>query len=108
MLLSLKQFLNLLNETEKRKLSRPLEEISLVGDANANDFSWYFDPWYGNCWVFNSGFNRTGHKEPLVTRNVPGETYGLQMKLYVNFYQNLTKINSLIGGLGALIRIKTI
>ncbi len=27
------------------------------------------------------------------------------MKLYVNFYQNLTKINSLIGGLGALIRI---
>jgi hypothetical protein len=61
--------MNLLNETEKRKLSRPFEEISLGG--NANDFSWYFDPWYGNCWMFNSGFNRTGHKEPLVTVNVP-------------------------------------
>jgi len=98
--------MNVLNDTEKRKLSRPLEEIVLpFSNANSNDFSWYFDPWYGNCWIYNSGYNRTGHKVPLVTNYVPGETYGLQMSLYVNFYQNLSKINSLIGGLGALIQI---
>ena len=98
--------MNVLNETEKRKLSRPLEEILLNNDPNS--FLWFFDPWYGNCWMFNSGYNQTGHKVPLHTNNFPGETYGLNLNFYVNFYQNLTTINSspfLGGGHGALVRI---
>ena len=102
--------MNELNETEKMKLSHPLEEI-LDGcsfnsqPCTADDFSWHFDPWYGNCWIFNSGLNRTGQQQPLGFSSQPGEYYGLRMGLYVNFYQNLTEINSYTGSLGALIRI---
>jgi hypothetical protein len=42
----------------------------------------------------------------LITNNVPGETLGLKFGLYVNFYQNLTLINSYGGGLGAVLRIE--
>jgi hypothetical protein len=96
--------MNDLNDTKKRMLSRPLEEILLF--ANPNDFLWFFDSWLGNCWIYNSGFNKSSHRAPLVTNNVPGETLGLEFGLYVNFYQNLTLINSYNGGLGAVIRIE--
>jgi amiloride-sensitive sodium channel subunit alpha len=104
-----------LNETEKKKLSRPIEEILVppfcsfnIQKCTFDDFSWYFDSWYGNCWIFNSGYNRTGHKVPLVTNSQPGEAYGLQMSLYVNYYDNLSIFNSnpfYGGGLGAVLRI---
>ena len=103
-----------LNETEKKKLSRPIEEILVppfcsfnIQKCTFDDFSWYFDAWYGNCWIFNSGYNRTGHKVPLVTNSQPGEAYGLQMSLYVNYYDNLSIFNSnpfYGGGLGAVLR----
>ena len=96
--------MNVINETEKRKLSRSFEEIFF--DSNPNDFSWYFDPWYGNCWIYNSGLNISNDRVPLVTKNVPGETNALWLNFYVNFYQNLTKINANGYGLGAFIRIE--
>jgi hypothetical protein len=100
--------MNNLNETEKRKFSRPLEEIMTVcsyniQDCTANDFSWYFDYDYGNCWTFNSGRNDFKN---LSYSSIPGVVFGLRMSLYVNFYQNLTEINSIHGALGALIRIE--
>jgi hypothetical protein len=107
--------MNELNETEKRKLSHPLEDIVKSCkinylDCSANDFSWYFDSFYGNCWLFNSGLNSTGVSVPLVSNSLSGEGYGLQMSLYVNFYQNLTLINSSPsyggGDSGALVRIE--
>jgi hypothetical protein len=99
--------MNELNETEKRKLSHSLEEILLSCEFNLQyclpiDFSWHFDPVFGNCWTFNSGHNGL----PLATSNLPGELNGLKMELYVNFYQNLTKVNANVGRLGALVRIE--
>jgi hypothetical protein len=101
--------MNGLNETEKRKLAHPLEEILFSCSFNflhceANDFTWVFDPWYGNCWIYNSGFNRTGQKVPFISSSLPGLTYGFQMSVYVNFYKNLTLINSYAGSVGALVR----
>jgi len=107
--------MNKLNETEKKKLSHSFEEILVpfscyfnLKTCSTDDFVWHFDPWFGNCWIFNSGYNRTVHRVPLKMSSFPGDSYGLKMSLYVNFFENLTSINSLPsfgGGLGALIRI---
>jgi hypothetical protein len=103
--------MNSLNETEKRKLSRPLEDLIQncyfnAQPCSASDFAWYFDPFYGNCWMFNSGRNAEGKRVPLSFNSFPGEFYGLNLIFYVNFHKNLATINSYNGGgLGALIRI---
>ena len=98
--------MNNLNETEKRKLSHTLDDIMSSCTFNTqpcvvNDFSWYFDPWYGNCWMFNAA------KSSNFSNKVSGEFYGLQMIFYVNFNENLTMLNSYnSGGRGGLIRIE--
>ena len=103
--------MNELNETEKRKLSHPIDEILVKLESSScspNDFAWYFDPWYGNCWMINSGFNSTGQRVALIKKSLTGEYHGLKMGFYLNFYRNLTIINSSPmygGGLGVLIRI---
>jgi len=100
-----------LNETEKRKLSRPLEDILLYCYFNGqscevDDFKWYFDPRIGNCWIFNSGQNRTGQRVPLNSNSFPGFFYGLRTAFYVNYCENLTTFNSFTGnGQGAFVRI---
>ena len=62
------------------------------------DFKWTFDPFYGNCYEFNSNEN---HKI-----SIPGWDNGLKLELYVNFNEKLNRINSVYGGMGALIRIE--
>ena len=104
--------MNSLNEMEKRKLSHLLEDMIQNCYFNAQpcstaDFKWYFDPFYGNCWQFNTGFNgTTGESVKLGFNSFPGEFYGLSLIFYVNFYENLTTINSYNGGgMGAIVRI---
>jgi hypothetical protein len=106
--------MNGLNETEKKKLSHTLKDFLFTCYFNAqscdvNDFTWYFDPHSGNCWIFNSGQNQTGQRVPLSSNSFPGVIYGLRTIFYVNFYENLTTFNSFNsitgGGLGALVRI---
>ena len=97
--------MNDLNEIEKRKLSRPLEDILLICEfagrsCSAKNFSWYFDPWYGNCWQFNTGLNET-----LKYVSYPGAIFSFNMYFYVNFNENLATFNSYMSALGALIRI---
>ncbi len=71
------------------------------------DLAFIFDPWYGNCWTFNSGLNSTScQRVPIALSSLPAEVYGLQMSFYVNYYRNLSQINTILGGLGALIRIE--
>jgi hypothetical protein len=94
--------MNSLNETEKKKLSHSLQDMMPSCYFNqkeclVNDFDWYFDPYYGNCWTFNS--------VQKLTSSFPGEFYGFRMDLYINYCDKLNTINSYSGGLGALIRI---
>jgi len=107
--------MNRLTDVEKRRLSHSFEEILVPNTCSfntnpclADEFVWHFDPWFGNCWIYNSGYNRTGQRVPFRLSAFPGDSYGLQMSLYVNFFKNLTPINSVPhfgNGLGALIRI---
>jgi hypothetical protein len=108
--------MNTLAEIDKKKLSHPLEDLIHncyfnVNPCSANEFAWTFDSFYGNCWTFNSGVNKTGQSVPLYSSNFPGEYFGLQVYFYVNFHENLTQFNSYsislggFGASGALIRI---
>jgi hypothetical protein len=102
--------MNSLNETEKRKLSHSLNDLMPSCSFNMqkcsldnDDFAWYFDPFYGNCWMFNYGV-QSGVQ--VRSNSVPGVLYGLRVIFYVNFYESLSIINSNGGGLGALVKIE--
>ena len=100
------------NYSEKtlKSLGHNLEDLLLSCSFNgvkctADDFIWFFDVVYGNCYVFNLGFNRTGNPVKLKESSIAGSYYGLQLGMYTNFYENLTVINSFEGGRGLIIRI---
>ena len=59
-------------------------------------FPWYFDPFYGNCWIFNSGYNKTDF---WATNEFVYKF--LQKSNYIIYSYPFTG-----GGLGAVIRIE--
>jgi hypothetical protein len=94
--------LSLLPIGQQKLLGHDLNDMLLSCTFNnlpcsSNDFSWYFDRNYGNCYAFNSGLNRTGHTVDLLSSIRAGADYGLQMTLYSNFYENFTQIYSVNG-----------
>ena len=88
---------------DKKKLGHNLDDILLDcfyngSPCNSSEFTWMYDLWYGNCFVFNSGLDST-----LKESSFAGPYYGLHLTLYVNVYEKL--LYSLTNRLGALIRI---
>ena len=55
-----------------------------------DDFIWYFDRDYGNCYIFNSGFDLSGDLVELKTTSIPARYGGLSLSFYVGVNQNLT------------------
>ena len=60
---------NAYNLTKEEKESLGLQEKDFFSlcwfghiPCNEEDFIWYYDPYYGNCFRFNSGINSTGHR----------------------------------------------
>jgi hypothetical protein len=99
---------NSLSNEEKKKLSHDFNNILIECTFNqkkcdSSVFSWSYDPLYGNCYTFNSGFNSNETKIDLSASTISDPTYGLQLTLYINVYEEL--LTSLKYGLGALIRI---
>ena len=98
------------NDTNKMLISHSLNDILISCKYNqevctASDFTWYFDLYYGNCYSFNSGSNSTGQSVALKQSSIPGLNFGLQLELYVNYYEQLALFNSATGGLGLLVRV---
>jgi len=59
-------------------------------DCSADNFTWYFDSDYGNCFIFKGlGSSRT--------QMSPGMDYGLRLSFYVGFHANLTLFNAFNG-----------
>ncbi len=53
------------SDENKKRIAHNLEDILIDCKFNyqkcsASDFVWHFDPLFGNCYVFNSGYNSTG------------------------------------------------
>ena len=96
-------FSNNLTNDERKKLNFGLDDILFSCTFNgqsctANDFVWHFDRYYGNCFIFNSGFNEsTGEKIDIKKSVLSGSWYGLQVQFYVGYNDQLSPINSIYG-----------
>ena len=100
-----------LTQEQRKSLGHSLNDILIdcsfnYEDCNASDFFWSFDEKYGNCYSFNAGFDSNGSKVSLKQSAFVGSTYGLRLKLYVNFYEKLLSLNSRRNGMGAVLRIE--
>ena len=90
------------SEEQRQSLGHSLDEILFDCKFNnqkctSNDFKWKFDRFYGNCFVFNSGFKASGHKVDMKRSLLPSSAYGLQISFYVGFHKNLSLFNSIYG-----------
>ena len=69
-----------------------------------NDFIWYFDNVYGNCYKYNSGFNSNGQPIELIKSSQPGKYYlGLKLVLFETMPRILERIS--YGGTGFIIKL---
>ena len=87
---------------EKKRLGHDWNDIMFKCifnnmDCTAEDFTWKFDRYYGNCYIFNSGLNASGDSVDVKESFVGGSMYGLQLQFYVGFHEELSIINSLYG-----------
>ena len=90
------------SNAERKKLGHSLEDIMYNCYFNnepcsGSDFIWKFDRFYGNCYIFNSGFDDHGNRIELKKSLIAGSQFGLKLEMYANFNQNLNKINSPFG-----------
>jgi hypothetical protein len=90
----------------KRRMSHDLNDIMIGCRFNyqvctAEDFVWSWNSFYGNFFSFNSGSDST----PLKYSDIG---YGLELDIYVNFYENLSYSNSILSGKGAIILIDNV
>jgi hypothetical protein len=90
--------LNTFSDASRKMLVHPLEDILLDCKFNgkscsANDFSWRWDPMYGNCYSFNTGFNSSGGKMSYFESVLPGAVFGLKLNLYVGYPDLLNGFN---------------
>ncbi len=100
---------NFTNE-QKKLLSHSFKDTIIECQFNYkvcsdSDFKWVFDPNYGNCYVYNSGMTSSGDHVDLKESSVTGRLFGLHIKFYVNYNEDLKEFNSLYGGKGVLIRV---
>ncbi|RNA14255.1 Amiloride-sensitive sodium channel subunit, partial [Brachionus plicatilis] len=51
--------------------------------CDKNDWEWYYDFYYGNCYRFNTGLNSNGQKTKIKSSNYPGKFNGLMIELFV-------------------------
>jgi hypothetical protein len=92
-------------DEERNKLGHSMDDILYDCTFNnqpcsSKDFIWKFDRFYGNCFVFNSGFNQSGQRVDLKQSLLGGSSYGLSLAFYIGFHENLTLFNSVFGAGG--------
>jgi hypothetical protein len=74
--------------SEKKKLGLTLDQMMIscmynLVKCSVDDFEWFMDPIYGNCYTFNGGRNSSGLYVPDKTATRPGKLNGLTLELYV-------------------------
>jgi hypothetical protein len=99
-----------LTDEERNKLGHSMDDILYDCSFNnqecsSEDFTWKFDRFYGNCFIFNSGYNQSGQKIDLKHSLLAGSSYGLSLAFYIGFHENLTLFNSAFG-IGGFLKVK--
>jgi hypothetical protein len=97
-------FINRINsgsftDENRKKFAHSLDDILPACYLNgqlctAQDFLWRWDPIYGNCFSFNSGFDSSGSRVNLKESSLPGTYFGLQLAIYVGYSDRLNLFNS--------------
>jgi len=87
------------SNVERQKLGHSLQDVLVNCQYNgetcsANDFIWKWDPLYGNCYVFNSGYNMSGAKVNYKESTLTGTVFGLQLNVYVGYNEKLIPFNN--------------
>jgi len=88
-------------DDERKQLGHSLDDILFSCLFNnqpcgPNDFVWHFDRYFGNCFIFNAGYNETtGEKANIKKSLLSGSQYGLELQYYVGFNEKLSLLNSI-------------
>ena len=98
------------SNSERKQLGHSLDDILFSCTFNnqpctSDDFVWKFDRYYGNCYVFNSGYNSSGHKVEIKKSLISGSLYGLQIQVYIGYNDKLSLFNSIYGK-GGFIKVE--
>ena len=77
-----------LSETARKEMGFQIEEMLIYcyfnfKFCNYSDFKYFYNPLYGNCYTFNSGFFDNGTERKIETVSSNGYNYGLQIALYL-------------------------
>jgi len=95
-------------EKQKRRLEHDVSDVLFDCKFNnspcsiENDFVWSYDKTFGNCYVFNSDLSGAIMKKS----NIAGNRFGLNIKVYVNFHENLTLFHSFTSAQGVILKIE--
>ena len=76
------------NLTNKRYLGFEISDMFLSCTFNweacfSDDFSYFYDPFYGNCFTYNSGTSANGSVKTPVQSDAQGGIYGLSLSLFL-------------------------
>ena len=69
----------------------------------SSDFVWTYDKTFGNCYSFNS--NLTSSQADTKKSDIAGNSFGLNIKVYVNFHENLTLFHSFTSAKGVILMV---
>jgi hypothetical protein len=93
----------------RKDLGQKFEETIITCSYNQldcmNDWAWYFDSFYGSCYRFNTGKNELGQLVEDKRSNKGGKINGLQVSLYMDYFDGLNNYNSFSTILGAHVYI---
>jgi hypothetical protein len=88
------------SDNDKKRLGHSLQDFLVeckFDDVFCNmteDFVWYFDSLYGNCFKYNTGRNPKGETIDLKKSIHPGKFYsGLKLTLFESMPKNLKRIS---------------
>jgi hypothetical protein len=87
------------SDSERKKLVHSFDEIFLGCFFNGqpcspSDFNWQWNPFYGNCYVFNSGLNASGDAVSYKKSTLYDIQFGLMLSIYVGYNDKLNLFNA--------------
>ena len=87
------------SDSERKKLVHSFDDIFLNCIFNGqpcttSDFKWHWNPFYGNCYVFNSGLNASGDTISYKKSTLSDIQFGLMLSIYVGYNDKLNLFNA--------------